>query len=200
MTIKSCQKKRRIVGIMGGSFNPVHIGHTIVASYIAQWADLDQVWLSLSPANPLKEHDNSTTDSQRLKMLKIAIADSPNLAVTDIELTLPRPSYTARLLDELSSRYPDTDFKLIIGSDNWQLFDKWHDPGHILKRYGVIIYPRPGYPIAPLNTHEATIVDAPGIDLSSTFIRQSIKEGRDMNYFLPAGVFKYIKDNNLYHG
>ncbi|MDE6402603.1 MAG: nicotinate-nucleotide adenylyltransferase [Muribaculaceae bacterium] len=190
--------KRRSVGIMGGSFNPIHTGHMMVASYIAQTTQLDEVWLSLSPANPLKQRDDSTTDAERLDMMRIAVDGSTGLGVTDIELTLPYPSYTLRLLDTLAARYPDTDFRLIIGSDNWLMFDKWRDPERILSDYGVIIYPRPGYDITSPLPAGATMVNAPTVDLSSTFVREAIKNGLDMNYFLPTGVYKYIKEHNLY--
>lgn len=184
---------------MGGSFNPVHTGHMMVASHIAQTARLDEVWLSLSPANPLKQRDDSTTDAERLDMLRIATGDSQQLDVTDIELSLPHPSYTLRLLDTLAARYPDIRFKLIIGSDNWRVFDKWRDPGRILNDYGVIIYPRPGYDITGELPDGATLVNAPTADISSTFVRDAIKNGLDMNYFVPAGVYKYIKEHNLYN-
>ncbi len=183
---------------MGGSFNPVHIGHMMIASYIAQTAQLDEVWLSLSPANPLKQRDDSTTDAQRLDMLRIAVAGTTGIDVTDIELTLPHPSYTLRLLDTLAQRHPDTDFRLIIGSDNWLVFDKWRDPERILADYGVIIYPRPGYDITLPLPPRAQLVNAPTVDMSSTFVRQAIKNGLDMNYSLPAGVYKYIQEHNLY--
>lgn len=183
---------------MGGSFNPVHIGHMMVASYIAQTAQLDEVWLSLSPANPLKQRDDSTTDAQRLDMLRIAVAGTTGIDVTDTELTLPHPSYTLPLLDTLAQRHPDTDFRLIIGSDNWLVFDKWRDPERILADYGVIIYPRPGYDITLPLPPRAQLVNAPTVDMSSTFVRQAIKNGLDMNYFLPAGVYKYIQEHNLY--
>lgn len=190
--------RHRSVGIMGGSFNPVHAGHMMVASYIAQTARLDEVWLSLSPANPLKQRDDSTTDAERLDMMRIAVNSTPGLGVTDIELSLPHPSYTLRLLDTLAERYPDTDFSLIIGSDNWLVFDKWRDPERILSDYGVIIYPRPGFDITAPLPAGATTVNAPTVDLSSTFVREAIKNRLDMNYFLPTGVYKYIKEHNLY--
>lgn len=183
---------------MGGSFNPVHSGHLMVASYIRQKAGLDEVWLSLSPANPLKPDAHPVDDAQRLEMLSIALGDAAGLRAIDTELTLPRPSYTLRLLDTLAVQHPDCDFTLIIGSDNWLVFDRWRDPEEILARYGVIIYPRPGYDIAEPTTPRARLIGAPTIDISSTFIRHSIQSGLDMNYFLPAPVYNYIKQHKLY--
>ncbi len=183
---------------MGGSFNPVHTGHLMVANYLRQVAGLDEVWLSLSPANPLKPDAHPVDDAQRLEMLTTALAGSTGLRAIDTELSLPRPSYTLRLLETLSSQYPDYHFKLIIGSDNWQLFDRWRDPETILDKYGVIIYPRPGYDIDEPSDSRAQLVKAPTVDISSTFIRDSIARGIDMNYFLPLSVYNYIKQHNLY--
>ncbi len=189
---------RRKIGILGGSYNPVHAGHLMVASYVAQTAGLDEVWLSLSPANPLKASSHPASDDDRLAMLRLAVGDAPRLKVCDEELRLPRPSYTLQLLEHLASIYPDCDFTLIIGSDNWLLFDRWRDPEVILQRYGVIVYPRPGYPMPALIPDRVTVVEAPTVDLSSTLIRDAISDGLDMNFFLPAGVYSYIKEHNLY--
>lgn len=191
---------RRRIGIMGGSFNPVHIGHMIVASYIAQWGGLDEVWLTLSPQNPFKQGDNALLpDDVRMEMLRLAVGDDPMLRVCDVELSMPRPSYTVDTLRCLSSRYPDCDFKLIVGSDNWQSFSRWREPDEIIGRYGLIVYPRPGYPICgPHDVDGVSVVDAPQVELSSTFIRDAIEAGRDMNFFLPSGVYQYILSHGLY--
>lgn len=190
---------RPVVGILGGSFNPVHIGHTMLASYMAQWGYVDSVWLTLSPRNPLKA--DSTTlipDTKRLTMLNLAIKGARHIDVCDIELSMPTPSYTIRTLDVLAARYPNKRFKLIIGSDNWAIFDRWRDSHRILEEYGVIVYPRPGYPIPPGHVDGMEVVDAPMVNISSTFIRAAVAKGRDMTYFLPQGVAKYISDHKLY--
>lgn len=187
------------IGILGGSFNPVHIGHLMLANYISQFTDVDEVWLTLSPLNPLKHGcDVTIPDYQRLEMLNIATKGSGDIAVCDVELSMPKPSYTADTLKRLRNLYPEYQFKLIIGSDNWLIFDNWRNHDEILKGHGVIVYPRPGYPLHDTRHRNVEIVDAPVIDLSSTFIRKSITEGKDMNYFLPNGVYKYIIENNLY--
>lgn len=189
---------RRRIGILGGSYNPVHVGHLMVASYIRQVADLDEVWLSLSPANPLKTASLPAGDDDRLAMLRLAVREASCLQVCDEELRLPRPSYTLQLLDFLADKYPECRFTLIIGSDNWLLFDRWRDPDTIRQRYGLVVYPRPGYPMPPDLPDNVTVIDAPSIDLSSTFIRQAVSDGLDMNFFLPSGVYSYIKEHNLY--
>lgn len=186
------------IGILGGSFNPVHIGHMILASYLSQWGYVDEVWLTLSPRNPLKAPSELIPDLRRLAMLNIAVKGSDNIDICDIELSMPRPSYTVRTLELLRERNPDKKFKLIIGSDNWRNFDRWREPQKILDEFGVIVYLRPGYPVAKSNVEGLEIANAPLLDISSTFVRQAISRGRDMNYFLPAGVYKYIKDNKLY--
>lgn len=187
------------IGILGGSFNPVHIGHMMLASYLKQFAGLDEVWLTLSPLNPLKADSTEIIpDLMRLKMLEIAIDGSSGLNVCDYELSMPRPSYTINTLRYLAKRYPRHSFKLIIGSDNWKIFDQWKDYEEILSDFGVIVYPRPGYPVGNVYEDGVDVVKAPTADISSTFIRKAIARGKDMNFFLPGGVFKYIKENKLY--
>lgn len=191
-------KHRKTIGIMGGSFNPVHTGHLMVAGYLSQVAGLDEVWLSMSPANPLKPDAHPVSDTRRLEMLRLSLKGSDRLRAIDTELSLPRPSYTLQLLERLRQDYPDYDFKLIIGSDNWLVFDRWHAHDTILHDFGVIIYPRPGYDIKCPGHPHATLVNAPTVDISSTFIRDAIAKGMDMNYFLPESVNKYIIENKLY--
>lgn len=185
------------VGILGGSFNPVHIGHMMVASYLVEWGYVDKVWLTLSPLNPLKDGYELLPDIKRLQMLSIAARGAEKIDICDIELTMPRPSYTINTLDLLAERFPDTRFKLVIGSDNWRIFDQWREPQRILDNYGVLVYMRPGYPVNDDGTAGMEIVHAPMADISSTMVREAIAKGRDMNYFLPAGVYQYIRENKL---
>ncbi len=190
---------KQVIGILGGSYNPVHIGHMILASYLAQWGYVDQVWLTLSPRNPLKNAPGALLpDLKRLTMLNIALKGTSKLDVCDIELTMPTPSYTVRTLDLLASRHPNKRFKLIVGSDNWAIFDRWKDAQHILDTYGVMVYPRPGYPVADKHIDGMELIDAPMVNISSTFIRNAIAKGRNMEYFLPSGVYKYIVEHKLY--
>lgn len=187
------------IGILGGSFNPVHIGHLMLASYMQQFAGFDEVWLTLSPLNPLKaSSDELIPDIIRLRMLELAVGDTKGLNICDYELSMPRPSYTINTLRYLVKRYPGRDFRLIIGSDNWKVFDQWKDHEAIKSDFGVVVYPRPGYPVGPIYDYGVDLVNAPMADISSTFIRKSISRGKDMNYFLPQGVYEYIKHNRLY--
>ncbi len=187
------------IGILGGSFNPVHIGHMMLASYMQQYGGFDEVWLSLSPLNPLKANpEELIPDVQRLNMLDIALGNTKGLKVCDIELSMPRPSYTINTLRYLEKRYPRHLFKLIIGSDNWKIFDQWKGAEEIKSDFGVVIYPRPGYNVGTIYDDGVDVVTAPTADISSTFIRKGLARGKDMNYFLPAGVYEYIKNNGLY--
>ncbi len=186
------------IGLLGGSFNPVHMGHLMVAQYLTQWKYVDKVWLTLSPLNPLKEASGLIPDMKRLAMITLATKGALDIETCDIELSMPRPSYTIDTLDLLSKRHPSKRFKLVIGSDNWKIFDKWRDHERILDDYGVIVYPRPGYPIESVYVDGLEVVDAPMVNISSTFVRDAILRGKDMSYFVPQGVYKYIRDNKLY--
>lgn len=188
------------IGILGGSFNPVHVGHIMLADYIAQFTDIDRVLLMLSPLNPIKENPGQlVADSHRLEMLRLATEGNPRLEPCGIELSMPRPSYSIDSLDRLQKLNPDKRISLIIGSDNWLLFNRWREHEAILKRYSPVIYPRPGYDTVPSSLPDGVrLVNAPVVDLSSTFIRNAIAAGKDMTEFLPRGVAEYIRNNNLY--
>ncbi len=190
--------KKETVGILGGSFNPIHMGHLMMAQYLTQWKYVDKVWLTLSPLNPLKEAAGLIPDMKRLAMITIATKGAVDIETCDIELSMPRPSYTIDTLDLLSKRYKNKRFKLVIGSDNWRIFTKWRDHERILDEYGVIVYPRQGYPIDSVYVDGLEVVESPTVNISSTFVRDAIVRGRDMSYFVPQGVYKYIKDNRLY--
>lgn len=191
-------QKPELIGLLGGSFNPVHVGHLILAQFLTQWKYVDKVWLSLSPHNPLKDSSELIPDLKRLAMITLATKGAADIDTCDIELSMPRPSYTIDTLDLLSRRYRNKRFKLVIGSDNWRIFEKWRDHERILDEYGVIVYPRPGYPIDSMYVDGLEVVEAPQVLVSSTFIRKAIARGKDVSYFLPPGVYKYIKDNRLY--
>ncbi len=190
------------VGVLGGSFNPVHCGHIELARYIAMSGMVDAVWLSLSPSNPLKPDGlPGATDADRCEMLRLAVEPlGPVVGFTDIELDMPRPSYTFKTLAELSRRHPECHFKLIIGSDNWLLFDRWRESATIIRDYGVIIYPRPGYDVdsATLPDGVELLGGAPLMSVSSTEVRQLVAEGEKERSFIPAAVAAYINDHNLY--
>lgn len=191
--------EQRRIGVFGGSFNPVHCGHLIVASWIAAWTDIDEVWLTLSPANPLKEVNAGSTEADRLAMLRLAVDGSSALKVSDVELSMPRPSFTIATLRNLAELYPDCRFTLIIGSDNWEVFSKWRAHDEIISEFGVMVYPRPGHEVNPATFPAGvSLVDAPVCSLSSTFLRESVASGHSIEQMVPRGVLDYIKSNCLY--
>lgn len=170
----------------------------MIASYLTQWKIVDKVWLTLSPQNPIKDASCLIPDIKRLSMLQIACKGVPDIQISDIELSMPRPSYTINTLRLLAKKYPKKRFKLVIGSDNWNIFDQWRSHDEILDEFGVIVYPRPGRPVQNKFVDGMDLVNSPTIDLSSTFIRNAIARGKDMRCFLPQGVYEYIIENNLY--
>ncbi|HRF68337.1 MAG TPA: nicotinate (nicotinamide) nucleotide adenylyltransferase [Muribaculum sp.] len=189
---------KEVIGVLGGSFNPIHSGHLMLASYIAQYGPVDRVWLVLSPRSPFKSDKMLALDSHRFAMLEIACGLSSVIDSCDIELSLPRPSYTITTLRTLATRYPDKSFRLIIGSDNWGGFSGWRDSEAILDEFGLMIYPRPGYELGDIDDPRVIQIKAPVIELSSSFVREGISEGKDMNFFLPSQVYEYIINNKLY--
>ncbi|MCM1484516.1 MAG: nicotinate (nicotinamide) nucleotide adenylyltransferase [Muribaculaceae bacterium] len=190
------------IGLLGGSFNPVHAGHMMLAQYLAEFTDLDETWLLLSPVNPLKASPDyrPADEASRWDMLQIATRYDPRIYPCDIELSLPRPSYTAMTLRELRSRYAEYEFHLIIGADNWLSFTKWREPEFIISNFNIIIYPRPGYMIdaSRLPAGVKFMPDVPVNEISSTFLRNAIASGHDVRHFLPEGVYDYIISNGLY--
>lgn len=184
---------------MGGSFNPVHAGHILLADYLVQFGGLDGVWLMLSPQNPLKSSVAPVPDDMRLDMLRLACRDVPGLSSCDVELSMPRPNYTIDSLRRLARENPGCELHLVIGSDNWLIFDRWRESEALIKDFRPVIYPRPGYDVDSDSLPEGVrLVKAPVFDISSTFIREAIATGHDMGLYLPCGVGDYIKRNKLY--
>nr|WP_320059671.1 nicotinate (nicotinamide) nucleotide adenylyltransferase [uncultured Bacteroides sp.] len=186
-------------GIFSGSFNPIHIGHLALANYLCEFAGLDEIWFMVSPHNPLKEESDLLADHKRLELVQSAVEGYPKFHASDFEFHLPRPSYTVYTLEKLKERYPEREFHLIIGSDNWNLFSLWKDPEQIIATTPILIYPRPGFPIDEEQLPESVrVVSAPLLDVNSTFIRQAISAGKDIRYFLHSAVYKVIMEEGLY--
>lgn len=180
------QKKK--VGIFGGSFNPIHTGHIALAKSLCQQAGLDEVWLMVSPMNPFKkEATDLLTDKLRLEMAEQAIADEPKLKACDYEFHMPKPSYTWHTLQALSQDFPHVSFTLLIGGDNWASFHKWFHHEDILSHYPIVVYPRKGCDIGKVPSG-VTIVETPLLNISSTEIRQRIKEGKSIHGMVPDSI------------
>lgn len=187
------------IGLLFGSFNPVHVGHLIIANYMANYTTLDKVWLVVSPQNPLKKYGDLANTYDRLEMCKLATDNSNNIQVSDVELKLPQPSYTIDTLTYLKEKYPQHDFALIMGSDNLVSLPKWKNYKLILRDYQIFVYPRPGYENTDLATHPSvTITMTPLMELSATFIRKSLAEKKNVQYFVPDPVLNFIEAKNLY--
>lgn len=193
-------KKQIETGIFSGSFNPIHMGHLMLAGYISAFTYVEEIWFVVTPHNPLKEKEYLLPDNIRLEMARLALEDYDNLKVSDVEFRMPRPSYTIDTLNALTEEHPERRFTLIIGGDNWSLFEKWKDYEQIMERYQILIYPRPGDDVRiPRKLHKSVqLVNAPEVEISATFIRHAIGEGKDMRAFLPPKVYDYIKKNQLY--
>ena len=182
-----------------GSFNPIHVGHLIIANTILQYDNVDELWLVVSPQNPLKERATLLADHHRLQMVQRAVDDNYRLKVCDIEMHLPIPSYTVVTLAALQEKYPDRDFCLVMGSDNLATFTKWRNYQYILDHYHLLVYPRPGTEHCPLSSHPSvTMVDVPMIDLSSSYIRQQIAMHKDVRYLLTEPVYRYLTEMHFY--
>lgn len=186
-------------GLFFGSFNPVHSGHLMIASYMVEYTDLDQVWFVVSPHNPLKDKATLLKDHHRLALINLAIEDDTRFKSSNIEFKLPKPSYTINTLTYLHEKHPKKQFVPIIGSDSLVSFHKWKNWEALAELYRFYVYPRPGSESSRFDRHPSfQFVDAPLITVSSSFIRQGIKEGKEMRNFLPDRVWQYIREMNFY--
>lgn len=194
--------KKLKTGIFSGSFNPIHIGHLALANYLCEYEALDEVWFMVTPQNPLKTQDDLWSDNLRLELVEVAIKDYPRFRASDFEFRLPRPSYSVHTLRALREAYPEREFYFIIGSDNWASFHRWFQWEEIIAENRILIYPRPGFPVntAALPSSVA-LVDSPVFEISSTFIRGALTEGKDIRYFLHPAVWgrltEYLSKNIL---
>ena len=186
------------IGLFFGSFNPIHIGHKVIASYLVDFTDLDKVMFLVSPQNPLKQKTSLLDQHHRLQIIRAEIEDNSKLAVSDIEFDMPKPSYTIDTLVRLKEKYPENDYSIIMGSDNLQNFHKWKNYEQILEDYSIYVYPRPGYEISGSHKNIHVIEGVPQMEISSSFIRKSIKEGKDISYLMPEKAWIYTDEMNFY--
>jgi len=186
-------------GLYFGSFNPVHSGHLIIANHLLNFTELDEVWLVVSPHNPFKKQQNLADGYDRLHLVELAIGDNERIRPSQIEFELPVPSYTIDTLTHLGERYPENEFSLIMGSDNIQGFHKWKNYDMILSHYHIYVYQRPGHVSDLYQDHDHVhYLEAPLLEISSSFIRKLIREGRSVRYLVAEKVYKYLMNSNLY--
>ena len=196
------------VGLYFGTFNPIHVGHLIIANYMADYTNLDEIWLVVSPQNPLKKKESLLADYHRLSLVRVGIENNKNLKASDIEFNLSKPSFTVHTLIHLKEKYPDYHFNLIMGADNLRSFHKWKNHQEIIKEHNIYVYPRilteqelkePSEISKPTFEHENIIhCDAPMMKISSSFIRNAIKNKKDVQYLLTEPVYKYVDEMNFY--
>jgi nicotinate-nucleotide adenylyltransferase len=186
------------IGLFFGSFNPIHIGHLIIANHIVDHTDIDKIWFVLSPHNPLKEANKLLNEYHRLQMVELAIKDNPKFRASNVEFRLSKPSYTYDTLRHLSEQFPLEKFTVIMGSDSWQQIHRWKNYQQIIAAHPIIIYNRPGHEITETHGAHLTEMEAPLLNVSSTFIRKEIKEKKSLRYLLSPPVIEYIEANKLY--
>lgn len=189
------------IGLYFGTFNPIHVGHLTIANYMVEFSDLDAVWMVVTPHNPHKKKKTLLEDVHRLAMVRIALENYPKLKASRVEFDLPQPNYTVNTLAHLEEKYPDAHFCLIMGEDNLKSFHKWKNYEVILERYQIYVYPRvsEGSIEHQFTGHEKiTKVNAPIMELSSTFIRKAISEGKNIRPMLPQNVWEYLDEMNFY--
>ena len=189
------------IGLYFGTFNPIHVGHLTIANHMAEYSDLDQVWFVVTPHSPFKKKSSLLDNNHRFQMVDRAVEEYPKLRASDIEFNLPQPNYTINTLIYLEEKYPDYEFALIMGEDNLKSFHKWRNYELILERHHIYVYPR----ISDVTTAtrfdnhlKIHAIDAPIMELSSTFIRNAIKEGKNIRPMLPEHVWSYLDDMNFY--
>lgn len=186
------------VGLYFGSFNPIHVGHLIIANHILNETNLQKVWLVVSPQNPFKKSATLLNEFDRLHLVQLAVEEDERLRAVDIEFALPKPSYTATTLAYLAERHPAYEFQIIMGGDSFQNVGSWHNADFILRNYKINVYNRPGFAIENTWGADVQVMDAPLLEISATHIRNLIKEGKSIKYLVPQKVEKEIVENRLY--
>ena len=189
------------IGLYFGTFNPIHVGHVIIANHIAEYSDLDKIWMVVTPHNPHKQKSTLLDDHHRLQMVFLATEDYPKIEPSDIEFKLPQPNYTVNTLEHLKEKFPQHEFALIMGEDNLNSLHKWKNHEVILAHHDLYVYPRmaAGEMDPQFENHPKIYkMDAPVIEISSTYIRESVKKKKNFRPLLPHKVWKYVDDNNFY--
>jgi nicotinate-nucleotide adenylyltransferase len=187
------------IGLFFGSFNPIHVGHLIIANYMATQTDLQQIWLVVSPQNPLKLKNTLARDRDRLNMVQLAIDDNKMLRASDIEFKLPKPSFTIDTLTYLNEKYPQHEFALIMGGDNLATLSKWKNYEQILRGYDIYVYQRPEYDLGEFATHpRIRLFEAPLMEISATYIRKCLIENKSIQYLVTDSVMKYLLESKIY--
>lgn len=186
-------------GLFFGSFNPVHIGHMIIANYMVEHTDMDMLWMVLSPQNPFKKRNTLANDYDRLHLLNLAIDDHKFIQSSNVEFGLPKPSYTIDTLTYLKEKYPKRKFSLIMGGDNLASLHKWKNYEQILANHDIYIYKRGEHTNPELENHERIhIMEAPMLDISASYIRGELRENKSVQYLVPEAVYEYLKEHNVY--
>lgn len=185
------------IGLYFGSFNPVHVGHLIIASHLVDHTELDQVWFIVSPQNPFKNSAGLLNEQHRLSLVQLAIEGEPRLKASNVEFKLPKPSYTINTLIYLKEKYPQHSFSVIMGSDGFQNVQNWKNGEQIINNYNIYIYIRPFFPVTSGRSN-IIIVDAPLLDISATAIRKNIREGKSVRYLLTDEVRNEIENMGYY--
>ena len=186
------------IGLYFGSFNPIHIGHLIIANHMIGHTDIDKVWFVVSPHNPLKDSHSLLNEYDRLHLVKLAIEDNPKFRASNVEFQLPKPSYTIDTLTYLVEKFPLETFSIIMGSDSFQNIHRWKNYEQLVKQYSFLVYLRKGFEITETHGAKIRILQAPVLDISSTFIREQVKSKRSIRYLVPYEVGEYIESNRYY--
>jgi nicotinate-nucleotide adenylyltransferase len=188
------------IGLLFGSFNPIHTGHLLIANYMVEYTELDKIWFVVSPQNPFKVNDELLDENLRLKMIEMAIADDNRFEACNIEFGMPKPNYTYLTLTTLAEKYPEHQFTPIIGGDNLQSFHLWKNYESILENYQLFVYRRAGFHENPLlaNHKKISLYEVPLLNISSTYIRETLQAGKSIRYLVPKVVKEIIDENNLY--
>ena len=189
------------IGLFFGTFNPVHLGHLAIANYMVEYTDMNQIWFVVSPHNPHKLKENLLEDYHRLEMVHLAIGNDHRFRICDVEFRMPKPSFTIDTMVYLGEKFPSHEFALILGSDNLESFQKWKNNELLIKKFKRYIYPRMGNEHEEILKHEnIQLVNAPRMEISSSFIRNAISQGKDVRHFLPPKVYAYIDKMFFYRG